>query len=1005
MNPQDTKLQRILDLAKVADTLTATQAKQFVELLVNLTNKQKEELVSKSNEFADTVSQETYRKLNEAIAIISEKHKDAMLEVRQLTNKQKDAHNAKMSELEGVIAELKAIEIRDGVDGADADEEVIVEKVLAKIPTPKEVVLDDADAIIEKINTTKGKIEAKTIRGLVETIDNISKSNIGNIPRIAPSILEILSNGTNVQQGATRLNFLGGAVYNNGTIDIPAPTGTITGSGTSGQVSFWNGTSSIAGDNNFFWDNTNKRLGIGTTTPVSKLSVTDSTSARGAFLDVNTVASHSGLWLGANNLTPSVSNYNFLSNGTSLFINRPTGGSIDFRQNNTTQMTILTSGNVGIGTTTTPTEILTFGNGTARKIWVENSALGTSGRPLTVSAGSTIDGSPNVNGGNLILQSGLATGVSASSILFQTGTTLAGGSTLQTYSTKMIIQGNGSVGIANDTPFTGLSGMLGVDIGVFNTAGAEGNLMVRGFASLGGLARGGYGGVGSNYYLDTSGTVRRRFNDTVSVLGFASGGFQFFTSGSGAVASNITFTELARLNTNGNFLLGTTTDSGFKLDVVGTFRSSGSATIGGNIALTGGAKINFATGGGFIEGADTYLRFATNAGTERARINNAGNFGIGTASPFSTLHVSDTSGAGIYVERVATPSTTSGGAVTILNNGSAPIIGQRLGGLYMGDTTLGGGGSAAIMGFADGTFSTGVIPGSLRFYTTGASGATLNERMRIDSLGNVGIGATAPTFRLQVEENTNGNGGMFVRNSNTGTSTIAAINVAANTGNTSLRTYSSTHSVFPLTGGFFTDSSLTGGMLIFNGANAPTMFYTNNSERMRITSTGNVGIGATAPTSKLTIADTTLAGSGSLAGSALSISQTWNTTGNPTGFFMNITNTASGATSLLMDLRLTNVSQFNVDRDGKLTLSAGVNKSTGQATLSSGTVTVSNTEVTANSKIYYSVVSVNGSSTVGNLTTSAKVAGTSFTITSVKHNNPSTTETADNSIIDWWIIN
>jgi len=860
MNPQDTKLQRILDLAKVADTLTATQAKQFVELLVNLTNKQKEELVSKSNEFADTVSQETYRKLNEAIAIISEKHKDAMLEVRQLTNKQKDAHNAKMSELEGVIAELKAIEIRDGVDGADADEEVIVEKVLAKIPTPKEVVLDDADAIIEKINTTKGKIEAKTIRGLVETIDNISKSNIGNIPRIAPSILEILSNGTNVQQGATRLNFLGGAVYNNGTIDIPAPTGTITGSGTSGQVSFWNGTSSIAGDNNFFWDNTNKRLGIGTTTPVSKLSVTDSTSARGAFLDVNTVASHSGLWLGANDLTPSVSNYNLLSNGTSLFINRPTGGSIDFRQNNTTQMTILTSGNVGIGTTTTPTEILTFGNGTARKIWVENSALGTSGRPLTVSAGSTIDGSPNVNGGNLILQSGLATGASASSILFQTGTTLAGGSTLQTYSTKMIIQGNGSVGINTTAPFTGVTGAIGLDIGVFNTAGAEGNLMVRGFASLGGINRGAYGAVGSNYYLETTtGTLRRRFTDLVSILDFAAGGFYFRTGGSGAAGSAITTTELARMLLNGNFLIGGTTDGGFKLDVVGTFRSSGTATIGGNIALTGGAKINFATGGGFIEGADTYLRFATNAGTERARINNAGNFGIGTASPLSTLHVSDTSGAGIYAERVATPSTTSGGAVTILNNGSAPTSGQRLGGLYMGDTTLGGGGSAAIMGFADGTFSTGVIPGSLRFYTTGASGATLNERMRIDSLGNVGIGATAPTFRLQVEENTNGNGGMFVRNSNTGTSTIAAINVVANTGNTSLRTYSSTHSVFPLTGGFFTDSFLTGGMLIFNGANAPTMFYTNNSERMRITSGGNVLIGTTTDISSaiLNISSTT----------------------------------------------------------------------------------------------------------------------------------------------------
>jgi hypothetical protein len=41
------------------------------------------------------------------------------------------------------------------------------------------------------------------------------------------------------------------------------PTGTITGTGTSGQVAFWNGTSSQTGDNGLFWDNTNKRLNIG----------------------------------------------------------------------------------------------------------------------------------------------------------------------------------------------------------------------------------------------------------------------------------------------------------------------------------------------------------------------------------------------------------------------------------------------------------------------------------------------------------------------------------------------------------------------------------------------------------------------------------------------------------------------------------------------------------------------------------------------------------------------
>jgi hypothetical protein len=39
----------------------------------------------------------------------------------------------------------------------------------------------------------------------------------------------------------------------------------VTGTGENGQVAFWNGTNSQTGDNNLFWDNTNKRLGIGAT--------------------------------------------------------------------------------------------------------------------------------------------------------------------------------------------------------------------------------------------------------------------------------------------------------------------------------------------------------------------------------------------------------------------------------------------------------------------------------------------------------------------------------------------------------------------------------------------------------------------------------------------------------------------------------------------------------------------------------------------------------------------
>lgn len=47
----------------------------------------------------------------------------------------------------------------------------------------------------------------------------------------------------------------------------------VAGSGTSGQIAFWNGTSSITGESNLFWDSTNDRLGIGTATPTLQFQV------------------------------------------------------------------------------------------------------------------------------------------------------------------------------------------------------------------------------------------------------------------------------------------------------------------------------------------------------------------------------------------------------------------------------------------------------------------------------------------------------------------------------------------------------------------------------------------------------------------------------------------------------------------------------------------------------------------------------------------------------------
>ncbi|KKR11168.1 MAG: hypothetical protein UT39_C0010G0001, partial [Candidatus Woesebacteria bacterium GW2011_GWA1_39_21] len=57
-------------------------------------------------------------------------------------------------------------------------------------------------------------------------------------------------------------------------IDItPGGGGGVTGSGAGNQVAYWDSSGSIAGNSNFAWDRTNLRLGIGQSSPITKLHV------------------------------------------------------------------------------------------------------------------------------------------------------------------------------------------------------------------------------------------------------------------------------------------------------------------------------------------------------------------------------------------------------------------------------------------------------------------------------------------------------------------------------------------------------------------------------------------------------------------------------------------------------------------------------------------------------------------------------------------------------------
>jgi N-acetylneuraminic acid mutarotase len=130
----------------------------------------------------------------------------------------------------------------------------------------------------------------------------------------------IYVSGSNVGIGTTlpsqKLDVYGGYIRSDtgfciGTSCITSwSVGGITGSGSSGQVTFWTGATSIGGDNNLFWDNTNKRLGIGTTTPQTSLHVIGNITAN-TFLGTINAANVSSGQFGANT---GGGNYSFPGN-------------------------------------------------------------------------------------------------------------------------------------------------------------------------------------------------------------------------------------------------------------------------------------------------------------------------------------------------------------------------------------------------------------------------------------------------------------------------------------------------------------------------------------------------------------------------------------------------------------------------------------------------------------------------------------------------------------------
>jgi hypothetical protein len=147
-----------------------------------------------------------------------------------------------------------------------------------------------------------------------------------------------------------------------------ALTNPITGTGASGQVAFFNGTTNLTGTNNFFWDTANNRLGIGLTNPQRSIEIYNTTADNHLRLSGNAPSVSMG-----EAVTGSIyqakfglvtTNGQFVSAGVAgdFVIISQTGATI-IGTSSTEKMRVNTSGNVSINNTNNTYKLDVTGTG------------------------------------------------------------------------------------------------------------------------------------------------------------------------------------------------------------------------------------------------------------------------------------------------------------------------------------------------------------------------------------------------------------------------------------------------------------------------------------------------------------------------------------------------------------------------------------------------------------------------------------------------------------------
>jgi len=525
---------------------------------------------------------------------------------------------------------------------------------------------------VEYAHANNGKIYVKVMNGWeLDELHDVSITSVANNDALIYESATTLWKNKSIATalGYTPANAATTLTINGVTFDLSTSrtftVGSVTGSGASGQVAYWDGTTSQAGSNNLFWDNANGRLGIGTATPSILLHVRgsyagalDSSIPQMLFENANTTAGAdifalSRIRIGNGYLAglPEIwlQAYRSAAGVGSINLRVVSNHALLFSTNDAERMRIFAGGNVGIGTgatdsgqrlqvqgTTLLNGNVTFSSATGMFWDAANSRLGigTNAPTNDLSISKTVDGVVRVGITNLSTGtnafSGLAISNSVGAVALQltgtgntlvtpnqarltTGSTITNGFTIETGTTAPI-----TIGTSNTIGMTMFGSTRNVVLqngGTFTDSGERlqvtGTMKVTAGIGIGSptlssttifdsvlssssdlLARfwnNGTGGMKLRFVTDNiSATCQHQWTTNVFLSAIAANntiGLDFRV-GLNATEADLNASSRMRILTNGNILIGTTTDSGERLQVTGTMKVTGASSFGGDMTLT-----------------------------------------------------------------------------------------------------------------------------------------------------------------------------------------------------------------------------------------------------------------------------------------------------------------------------------------------------------------------------------------------------------------------------------